>query len=74
MFLLKFIEMLRSYKKCQKIGVGRGLGGVMTKILLAHIIPGKIFGPKLSNPVKLDRKRKIWLPAFACFSTAIGKI
>ena len=66
--------MLRRYEKCQKIGVRRGLGQVMTKLLLAHIIPEKIFGPKLSNPVKLDRKRKIWLSVFACFSTAIGKI
>ena len=23
-------------------------------------IPDKIFGTKLSNPVKLDRKRKVW--------------
>ena len=23
-------------------------------------IPGKIFGTKWSNPVKLDRKRKVW--------------
>ena len=37
-FLLKFIEMLWSYKKCQKIGVGRGLGQVMIKSLLAQTV------------------------------------
>ena len=59
-FLLKFKEMLWSYKKCQKIGVGRGLGRVRNKNLLAQTIPEKIFGTKWSNPVKRDRKRKVW--------------
>ena len=58
-FLLKFIEMLCSYKKCSKIGVGRGLGQVTTKNLLALTILDKIFGTKSSNPVKLDRERKV---------------
>ena len=56
MFLLKFIEMLWSYKKSQKIGVGRGLGRVRTKNLFALTISDKIFGTKWSNPVKLDTK------------------
>ena len=46
--------------KCQKIGVGRGLGRVRTKNMLAQTIPDKIFETKWSNPVKLDRKRKVW--------------
>ena len=60
MFLLQFIDILPSYKKCQKVGVGRGLEEVMTKSLLAHTILDKIFGTKWSNPVKLDMKRKVW--------------
>ena len=50
-----------------QIGVTRGLGRVWTKDLLAQTIPDKIFGTKWSNPVKLDRKRKVWylfLPVF----------
>ena len=47
--------MLWSYKKCQKIGVGRGLGRVRIKNLLAQTIQDKIFGTKWSSPVKLDR-------------------
>ena len=51
----------RAYtKKCQKIGVGKGLGQVRAKTLLAQTIPGKIFGAKWSNPVKLYRRRKVW--------------
>ena len=52
--------MLWSYNKCQKIEVGRGLGRVRIENLLAQTILDKIFGTKWSNPVKLDRKRKIW--------------
>ena len=52
--------MLRSYEKCQKIEVERGLGRVRTKHLLVQTIPDKIFGTKWSNPVKLDTKRKVW--------------
>ena len=52
--------MLWSSKKCQTIGVGRGLSRVRTKNLLAQLISDKIFGTKWSNPVKLDRKRKVW--------------
>ena len=37
-------------------------------------IPDKIFGSKRSNPVILDRKKKVWYLFFACFLTAIGKI
>ena len=59
-FLLNFIEMLWSYKKCQKIGAGMGLGWVRTKNVLAKTIPDKIFGTKWNNPVKLDRRRKVW--------------
>ena len=58
-FLLKVIEMLWGYKKCQKIGVGRGLGQVRIKNFLAQTIQDIIFGTKWSNPVKLDRKRKV---------------
>ena len=42
--------MLWSYKKCQKIGVARGLGRVRAKSLLAQTIPDKVFGTKCSNP------------------------
>ena len=35
-FLLKFIEMLSSYKKCQKFGVTSGLGRVRAKNLLGQ--------------------------------------
>ena len=66
--------MLWSYKKCQKIGVGRGLGRVRTKNLLAQTIPDKIFRTKWSNPVKLDRKRKVNDICFCVFLTAIGKV
>ena len=52
--------MLWSYKKCKKIGVGRGLGGVRMNNVLAQTIPDKIFGIKWRNPVKLDRNRKVW--------------
>ena len=52
--------MLWSYKKCQKIRIGGGLGQVRAKNMLAQIIPDKIFGIKWNNPVKLDRKRKFW--------------
>ena len=59
-FLLKFIEMLWSYKKFQKIGVGRELDRIRTKNLLAQTISYKIFQIKWSNPVKLEIKRKVW--------------
>ena len=36
-------------------------------------IQEKIFGTKWSNPVKLDRKRKVWY-LFLCFLTAICKV
>ena len=52
--------MLWSYKKYQKIGVGRGLHRVRIKNLLAKTISDKIFGTKWSNAVNLDRKRKVW--------------
>ena len=52
--------MLWSYKKYQKIGVERGLGQVRIKNLLAQTIPDKISETKWNNPVKLDRKRKVW--------------
>ena len=60
MFLLKFIEMFWSYKKCQKAGVGRKLGRVRIKNLLSQTITEKIFGTKWSNPVKPERKGKVW--------------
>ena len=59
-FLLKFLQVLWSYKKCQKIGVERGLGRATIKNVLAQTILDKIFGTKWSNPVKLDRERKVW--------------
>ena len=60
-FLLKFIEMPWSYKKCQKkIGVGRGLSRVRTKNLVVQTILDKILRTKWSNPVKVDTKRKVW--------------
>ena len=63
-FLLKFIEMLSSYKKCQKIGVGRVLGRIRNKSFIAQTIPEKVFGTKWSNPVKLDGKGKVWSMVF----------
>ena len=59
-FLLKFVEMLWSYKNCQKNWSWKGLGWVRIKNLLAQTIPNKIFGTKWSNPVKLVRKIKVW--------------
>ena len=59
-FLLKFIEMFCNYKKCQKIIVGRRLSRVRIKNLYSQTIPGKIFGTKWNNQVKLDIKRKVW--------------
>ena len=38
-------------------------------------IPDKIFGTKWSNPVKLDRKGKVWylfLHVFNCFSQSLS--
>ena len=40
--------------------VGGGLGQVRTKHLLAQTISNKVFGIKRSNPVKVDRKGKVW--------------
>ena len=59
-FFLKFIEMLWSFKKYQKIGIGRGLARLRTKHLFPQTLVDKILGTKWSNPVKLDRKRKVW--------------
>ena len=59
-FLLKFIAMIWSYKKCQKIGFGRRLAWVRAKNMLAQTILDKIFGTKLNNSVKPDRRRKAW--------------
>ena len=36
-------------------------------------IPDKVFGTKWSNPVKLDRKRKVWYVILHVL-TAIGKV
>ena len=66
--------MLWSYKKCPKNGVARGLGRVRTKNLLAQTIPDKIFGTKCSNPVKLDKKKKVWYLFLQFFLTAIGEV
>ena len=60
MFLLKFMEMLWSYEKCQKIGVGKEMGQVRFKNSLAQTIADEIYGTKRINPVKLDMKRKVW--------------
>ena len=54
------MEMFWSYKKCQKTGDGRGLGQVRAKNVLAQTITEKIIGTIWNNPVKLDRRRKIW--------------
>ena len=66
--------MLWSYKKCQKIGVGKGLGRVRAKNVLVQTIPDKIFGTKWNNPVKLNGRRKRLVSAFVCFLAAIGKV
>ena len=52
--------MLWSYKKCQNIRVGRKLVQVRVKNVLAQTILDKIFGTKWNNPVKLDRRKKVW--------------
>ena len=44
----------------KKFGVGRGVGRIRTKNVLAQTIPDKIFGTKWTNPVKLDKRRKVW--------------
>ena len=43
-----------------KAVIARGVGQVRNKNLLAQTILDKVFGTKLSNPVKLDKKRKVW--------------
>ena len=70
---IKFIEVFWSYKKFQKIEVGRGLGWVRIKTLLAQTIPDKIFGTKWSNPVKLNRKRKVWYLLLRVFQLLLAK-
>ena len=65
--------MLWGYKKYQNIGVEGGLGRVRTKYLLAQTIPKKIFGTKWSNPVKLDRKRKVWYLFLRVFQLLLAK-
>ena len=37
-------------------------------------IPDKIFGTKWTNPVKLDRIRKVWYLFLRVFLTAIAKV
>ena len=68
--------MLWSYKKYQKIGLGRGLDQVRIKYFLAQTIPDKIFGTKWSNPVKLDRKEKFggicFCVFFNCYSEGLS--
>ena len=54
-----------------QIGVGLGLGRLEIKNLLAQTITNKIFGTKGSNPLKVDRKRKVWYLFFSHFLTAI---
>ena len=49
------------------------MGKVRIKNMLVERIPDKIFGRKLSNQVKLDRKKKNVVFVFACFLTAIQK-
>ena len=71
-FLLKFIKMLWSYKKCQKMGVGRGLGQIRAKNVLAQTIPDKICGTIWNKPVKRNRRRKALF--FVCFLTAVVKV
>ena len=56
---IRFMEMLWSYKKCQKIGVGRGLGRVRANNLLARITPDRMFGTGWSDLVKLEERRKV---------------
>ena len=51
--------MLWSYERCQKIGVGKRLGREKIKNLLAQRMADKIFGTGWSNPVKLDKKKKV---------------
>ena len=65
--------MVWSYKKCQKIVVARGLIRVRTKNLLAQTIPDKVFGTKWRNPVKQDRKRKVWYVLLRVFYLLLAK-
>ena len=48
------------YKKCKKIGVGKRLGRVRLKNWFVQTMVEKIVGTKWSNPVKPDRKIKVW--------------
>ena len=50
-----------------KNGVGRGLGQVQAKNVLAQTISNKIFGTKWNNPEILDRRRKGWYLFFCIF-------
>ena len=65
--------MLWSYKKCQKIGIEKGLGRIGIKHLLAQTIPNKIFGTKWSNPAKLERKTKDWYLFLRVFDLLLTK-
>ena len=45
----------------------------MIKNMLFERIPDKIFGRKLSNQVKLERKKKNVVSVFACFFNCYSK-
>ena len=70
---MKSLEMIWSYKECQKVLVGRGLGRFRTKKLLVQTISDNIFGIKWSNPENWTEKEKL-VSFYACFLTAIGKV
>ena len=65
--------MLWSYKKCQKIGVGKRLGQVRIKNLLGQTILVKAFATKWSNPVKLHKKIKVWYLLLLVFQPLFTK-
>ena len=46
---------------------------IMQKSLSRATIPGKIFGTKLSNPVNLDRNRKVWYLFLRVFKMLFAK-
>ena len=57
-FLLKLEKSCEKNMKCENIKGWRKLNGVITKILFSQTLPGKIFGTKYINPVKLNKTRK----------------
>ena len=72
--LLKIGETLWSYRKCQKIGVGRRLGQVRTKYLLAQTISEKNIWNKMEKLSETGKAEKSLISVFPCFLSAIAEV